>query len=84
MVEQRERVRADDDEYSVIAKSFRVACWLDVAWPARECLEGALADAPASARMLSVNAVARTTTVPMPRCLNMSSSIWFFTTKRMI
>jgi hypothetical protein len=78
-------VLADDEEYSVIAKSDvragrlvrTVATW--VGW--WEYFEAALADAPASARPDTSSAVARTASVPAMVALYIAVSIWFETTQ---
>ena len=78
-------VLADDEEYSVIAKSDvragrllrTVATWV-VWW---EYFEAALADAPASARPDTSSAVARTASVPAMVALYIAVSIWFETTQ---
>jgi hypothetical protein len=78
-------VLADDEEYSVIAKSDvragrlvrTVATWV-VWWV---FFEAALADAPASARPDTSSAVARTASVPAMVALYIAVSIWFETTQ---
>jgi hypothetical protein len=78
-------VLADDEEYSVIAKSDvragrlvrTVATWV-VWW---EYFEAALADAPASARPDTSSAAARTASVPAMVALYIAVSIWFETTQ---
>jgi len=65
----------------VIAKLFPVACrdWLCCAanWLARVFFDGALAEAPASARLASDTTASRTAKVPATAAvrLNMASSI---------
>jgi hypothetical protein len=55
-------LRADDDEYSVIPTSFFAVLWLVCCaanWLDREFFDGALAEAPASARLVKETAANR-------------------------
>jgi hypothetical protein len=80
---QCERFRADDEENSVIPRSFLPAClliwpWCEASWVERWFFEGALADAPAWARSDVSTAAERMASVPVmvARHLNIASSIW--------
>jgi hypothetical protein len=74
---QCERLRADDDEYSVIPTSFFAVLWLVCCaanWLEREFFDGALAEAPASARPVKLTAANRTVSVMAARRVVMVSS----------
>ena len=79
---------ADDEEYSVILKSELRVCRVVRAedavatWVALVYFEGALADAPASARSnVSSDPAIATAAIMMTRHLDIASSIWFGTTQ---
>ena len=70
----------------MIPKSFLPACrtvWFEAACCARAYFEGALADAPASARSDTTSAPERMASVPamVARYLYIAVSIWFETTQ---
>src|ERR1700759_4063821 len=82
-----QRLRAEDDEYSVIPNSFFAVLWpvwCCATWLERVFFDGALAEAPASARPAArmTSAAARMTSFPMVRYLSMVSSVWFQATNR--
>ena len=78
LINQCERFRDDDDEYSVIPKSFFAVCWLDCCaanWLARVFFDGALAEAPASARPVKLTAAnSRVSTMAARRVVMVSSN----------
>jgi hypothetical protein len=67
-------LRADDEEYSVIPKSFFAVLWFVCCALTRVFFDGALAEAPASARPVKLTAANRAVSMMAARRVVMVSS----------